>query len=70
VIDAKKMQDVVARIHLPQRVPYGLHGAWFSDEDIAGQRSITAIRRETGREELDMTSSLSRLRDMIEKLVG
>jgi len=70
VIDAKKMKDVVARIRLPQRVPYGLHGAWFSEEDIAGQRTITAIRREASREELDMTSPLSRMRDMVENLVG
>lgn len=45
VIDAKTMRDVVARIYLPQRVPYGLHGNWFSEEDISGQRPVDSIRR-------------------------
>ena len=44
IIDAKNMTDVVARVHLPQRVPYGLHGNWFSEEDIQGQRPIERLR--------------------------
>ena len=44
VIDAKNMTDVVAKIILPQRVPYGLHGNWFSEEEICGQRSVAATR--------------------------
>ena len=44
IIDAKNMADVVARVHLPQRVPYGLHGNWFSEEDILGQRPIETLR--------------------------
>lgn len=44
IIDAKNMTDIVARIHLPQRVPYGLHGNWFSEEDIKGQRPVDSIR--------------------------
>ncbi|KAI9674050.1 MAG: hypothetical protein M1829_003893 [Trizodia sp. TS-e1964] len=44
IIDARNMRDVVARIRLPQRVPYGLHGAWFSAEDIRNQRPIRSIR--------------------------
>ncbi|KAI8954964.1 retinal pigment epithelial membrane protein [Xylaria longipes] len=70
VIDAGNMKDVVARIRLPQRVPYGLHGAWFSEEDITGQRSVEAVRHETTKEELDVSSPLSRMRDVIEKLLG
>ncbi|KAI0536097.1 retinal pigment epithelial membrane protein [Xylaria digitata] len=70
VIDAKNMRDVVARIHLPQRVPYGLHGAWFSEEDIVGQRAIEAIRRGTREEELDLSTLLSQMRDLIEKALG
>lgn len=45
IIDALNMKDVVAKVLLPQRVPYGLHGAWFSEEDIAGQRPIESIRQ-------------------------
>lgn len=44
IIDAKNMTDVVARVHLPQRVPYGLHGNWFSEKDIQGQRPVESLR--------------------------
>lgn len=44
VIDAKNMKDVVAKIQLPQRVPYGLHGCWFSEDDIQSQRPHTGVR--------------------------
>lgn len=70
VIDARNMKDVIARIRLPQRVPYGLHGAWFPEEDILSQRTVGAVRRETTKEELDVSSRLSRMRDVIEKLLG
>ena len=44
VIDAKTMKDVVARVYLPQRVPYGLHGNWFSEDQILNQRPATKSR--------------------------
>ena len=44
IIDAKNMTDVVAKIQLPQRVPYGLHGNWISAEEIEGQRPIERLR--------------------------
>ncbi|KAL8842081.1 MAG: hypothetical protein Q9170_000685 [Blastenia crenularia] len=44
IIDAKSMTDVVAKVHLPQRVPYGLHGNWFSSEDVQNQRPIKSLR--------------------------
>ncbi len=44
IIDAKNMTDVVARVYLPQRVPYGLHGNWFSEKDILGQRPVESLR--------------------------
>ena len=44
IIDAKNMTDVVAKVALPQRVPYGLHGNWFSEDEIRGQRPITTLR--------------------------
>ncbi|KAI1815254.1 retinal pigment epithelial membrane protein [Poronia punctata] len=70
VIEAKAMKEVVARIRLPQRVPYGLHGTWFSEEEIAVQRAIENVRRETAKETLDTTSVLSRIRAIGEKLAG
>lgn len=44
VIDAINMKDVVAKIKLPQRVPYGLHGNWFSAENIQNQRPYKKLR--------------------------
>ena len=44
IIDAKNMTHVVAKIRLPQRVPYGLHGNWISEEEIGGQRPIERLR--------------------------
>ena len=44
VIDAQTMTSVVARIHLPQRVPYGLHGNWFSEEEVLNQRPVERLR--------------------------
>lgn len=44
IIDAMNMKDMVARIYLPQRVPYGLHGNWFSEEQVKGQRPVNRIR--------------------------
>lgn len=47
VIDAKSMEKVVCKIKLPCRVPYGLHGNWFSKEDVDGQRAfdVEQLRR-------------------------
>ncbi|KAI9835386.1 MAG: hypothetical protein M1819_002303 [Sarea resinae] len=44
ILDARSMKHVVARVHLPQRVPYGLHGAWFSEDEITNQRPIESMR--------------------------
>ena len=44
IIDAKTMKDVVARVYLPQRVPYGLHGNWFSEDEIQNQKPAAKFR--------------------------
>jgi carotenoid cleavage dioxygenase-like enzyme len=44
IIEAKEMKDVVCKVQLPQRVPYGLHGNWFSEEEIQNQRPVETIR--------------------------
>ncbi|GAA5840023.1 hypothetical protein JCM11251_006589 [Rhodosporidiobolus azoricus] len=45
IVDAWNMRDVVAKIKLPQRVPYGLHGHWFPPHEIQQQRAPTSLRR-------------------------
>lgn len=44
IIDARDMKTVVGRVHLPQRVPYGLHGVWYNEVQIQDQRPIETIR--------------------------
>lgn len=44
ILDARNMRDVICRVLLPQRVPYGLHGNWFSEEMIADQRGAERFR--------------------------
>jgi len=44
VIDAKNMKDVVCKVQLPQRVPYGLHGSWIPEEDLMNQRPVESLR--------------------------
>ena len=45
VLSARDMKTVVARVRLPQRVPYGLHGSWFDGEMIRGQRGVEGTPR-------------------------
>ncbi|KAI2616163.1 carotenoid oxygenase [Hypomontagnella submonticulosa] len=70
IIDARNMTDVVARVMLPQRVPYGLHGAWFPEDEIVEQRPFGAVRREATKMEVDTSNPLSAVRDTIEKWIG
>jgi hypothetical protein len=44
VLSARDMTTLVARVRLPQRVPYGLHGAWFGKEEVDGQRGVERFR--------------------------
>lgn len=44
IIDAKEMKEVICKVKLPQRVPYGLHGNWFSEAEILSQRPVDSIR--------------------------
>jgi carotenoid cleavage dioxygenase-like enzyme len=44
VLDARDMQTLICQIHLPTRVPYGLHGNWFSEEQIQKQRAVESLR--------------------------
>ncbi|TGO72838.1 hypothetical protein BELL_0414g00100 [Botrytis elliptica] len=74
VIDARDMKTVVCKIHLPQRVPYGLHGAWFSEKEIENQRPIETIRhlplkkKNVGHESIWMHSWMSIRTWLLEKI--
>ncbi|CAN8099867.1 unnamed protein product [Discula destructiva] len=68
IIDARTMKDVVARVKLPQRVPYGLHGAWFSEEEVRDQRPFSGLR--TLGDETDEGAFSRSLRGMAERWLG
>lgn len=65
VIDAKGMKEVVARIKLPQRVPYGLHGNWFSEENILNQKPFDSVHRLEAAE--DKSVLRAAIRDLLER---
>lgn len=70
IVNAKNMRDVIGRVKLPQRVPYGLHGTWFPAEQIKGQRAVDALRTtERALSEKD-TGVWMDVRDWIEKMLG
>jgi len=70
VVDARHMKKVVARVHLPQRVPYGLHGTWFSAEQIRQQRPVNSIRTTALALSEKNTGVWMSIRDRIEKMLG
>lgn len=44
VLDAVSMQRVICKIRLPTRIPYGLHGNWFTEDQIKDQRAAATLR--------------------------
>ncbi|KAI8712694.1 hypothetical protein NCS52_01368200 [Fusarium sp. LHS14.1] len=79
ILDAKSMRNVVAKITLPQRVPYGLHGTWFSHSDIEKQRDAKTFRSleqlQTKKQKWESGHKKwwcfwVRWRDVVEKAVG
>ncbi|KAJ4373852.1 hypothetical protein N0V83_002591 [Neocucurbitaria cava] len=44
VLDARTMQRVLCKIHLPTRIPYGLHGNWFTEDQIRDQQEVATLR--------------------------
>lgn len=62
IIDAKDMKTVVARVFLPQRVTYGLHGSFITEQQVLHQRPIESIRgmREQQAEKLGLWYSTRR----------
>jgi carotenoid cleavage dioxygenase-like enzyme len=70
IVDARSMKDVIARVKLPQRVPYGLHGSWFSAEQIREQRSVDSIRSTNEALSKKDEGLWMSIRDRIENMLG
>lgn len=58
IIDAKEMKEVVARVKLPQRVPYGLHGTWFPEDEIRGQMPFERVRTLQGEKQTPLRTMM------------
>lgn len=70
IVSARDMKTLVAKVVLPQRVPYGLHGSWFTAEDVAGQRGVEEFRsteKVLGEREGGVWMTV---RDLIERALG
>ena len=44
IVDAGDMKTVVAKVVLPQRVTYGLHGSFINEQQVLNQRPVETIR--------------------------
>jgi carotenoid cleavage dioxygenase-like enzyme len=76
VLSARDMKTLIARVRLPQRVPYGLHGAWFGKEEVDGQRGVESFRvaiddaRHADDEKSWMGEAWSMVRASVEEMLG
>ncbi|OAL40102.1 hypothetical protein AYO20_00520 [Fonsecaea nubica] len=71
IIDARDMKTLVARIYLTQRVPYGLHGNFFTEEQVKSQRPIETIRAIKQRDEVEQQANWwLAVRNRLEKALG
>lgn len=70
IVDAKTMRTVIARVKLPQRVPYGLHGTWFSAAQINEQRPVATVRSTTPALAPKDFNAWMSVRDWIETKLG
>lgn len=72
IIDARDMKTVVAKIRLPMRVTYGLHGVFVNEKKIVNQRPIETIRHlQVREEEKEQDRSIWRgVRGSVERYLG
>ncbi|KAF2679438.1 carotenoid oxygenase [Lentithecium fluviatile CBS 122367] len=67
VLDARDMRSVVCKVELPTRVPYGLHGNWFSEGMIKEQRAVEKLRSMPSKSETTQGGSA---RERVIRMVG
>ncbi|KAK5937300.1 hypothetical protein PMZ80_010306 [Knufia obscura] len=70
IIDATNMKTVAAKIHLPMRVTYGLHGTFIDETKILKQRPVETIRSLQVRQDKEGTGLWLSIRDAIERRLG
>ncbi|KAK5164214.1 uncharacterized protein LTR77_009908 [Saxophila tyrrhenica] len=70
IVNARNMKDVIAKVKLPQRVPYGLHGSWFDAEMIREQRPVDSIRTTAKALEAKEGGVWMGMRDWLERMLG
>ena len=70
IVNARNMTDVVCRVHLPQRVPYGLHGTWFPAEQIREQRPVDCVRSTAVALSKKEEGVWMKVRDVVERFLG
>ncbi|KAK4543381.1 hypothetical protein LTR36_005524 [Oleoguttula mirabilis] len=70
IVNAQDMTTVIARVRLPQRVPYGLHGSWFSAEQIRAQRDVEGFRNTDRALEQRGAGAWMAVRDWVERMLG
>lgn len=70
IIDAGDMQTILGRVQLTQRVTYGLHGTFFSEDQVTSQRPVETIRGLKHPNQQIDHGLWSVVRDRLERLLG
>lgn len=71
IVDARDMKTIVAKVHLPMRVTYGLHGIFVNEKGITKQRPVETIRSLQVRQNRNDDEGLwMMVRDRIERFLG
>lgn len=65
IIDAKNMAEVVCKVKLPCRVPYGFHGAYFDGECVRLQRTVEKNLQGPGYMGLAVASTVGTIASML-----
>lgn len=70
IVDALDMKTVVAKVHLPMRVTYGLHGTFVNEKKILNQRPVETIRSLQVCHKSGDGGMWERVRSCIERVLG